>query len=655
MNGKWIWYYGEYEIFHTLSLHSRRQEYGADYPAMWSLPNVYPIVNFEKTVELDSPTEFTVKPNGVGFVMIDNERFPTSEPIICPNGKHHIFVKVTNYRGLPAIYVSGEKIYSDGTWVARHALGTEKPVGCVPEYLSESDNVEEFPFSYERIYPVSSEKTENGYLYDFGRETFGYLYVEGKAENALVSYGESAEEALAGDATNVADKPLVFETVTFDGTVKLRQRAFRYIHISSENEPKAVYADYEYLPLTDKGAFSCDDPMIKKIYDTCAYTFHLNSREFYLDGIKRDRWVWSGDAYQSFMINRYLYADPEITKRTILALLGKPPYYEHINTINDYSFYLIISVYDYWFDTADSDFVSKVYKNLYELYKFCVSRLDENGFVCEKTGDWIFIDWNESLDKVGPICAEQILLWQATKCIKKLAEIVEEEIPSEIDENELREQIYRFYYKKELGGFIDSYASGKNNISRHQNIFALLYGFATEEECKVIMQRILCNPAVPAITTPYFELYELLAMCKYGNVRYATGMLTSYWGKMLSLGATSIWEEFDPQKAGAEHYAMYGHRFGKSLCHAWGCGPVCILGKYVAGVSITSPGGKTFEVRPRTDIYRSFEATVPVANGTVNLTLDNGKITVLSDVTGGKLCLGEKTYDIEKGKTLTAF
>ena len=80
------------------------------------------------------------------------------------------------------------------------------------------------------------------------------------------------------------------------------------------------------MPLTDIGSFRCDDERVEKIFDLCVYTLHLNSRECYTDGIKRDRWVWAGDAYQSFMINPYLYFDTKIIKRTILHLLGTPPY-----------------------------------------------------------------------------------------------------------------------------------------------------------------------------------------------------------------------------------------------------------------------------------------------------------------------------------------
>jgi hypothetical protein len=56
---------------------------------------------------------------------------------------------------------------------------------------------------------------------------------------------------------------------------------------------------YEYAPVTERGSFKCSDNLVNKIYDVAKYTFHLNTREFFIDGIKRDRWIWSGDAYQS--------------------------------------------------------------------------------------------------------------------------------------------------------------------------------------------------------------------------------------------------------------------------------------------------------------------------------------------------------------------
>ena len=80
---------------------------------------------------------------------------------------------------------------------------------------------------------------------------------------------------------------------------------------------------YEYLPLDYRGAFKSSDQELNKIWDVSAYTMHLTSREFFIDGIKRDRWVWSGDAYQSYLMNYYLFFDSASVERTLLALRGK--------------------------------------------------------------------------------------------------------------------------------------------------------------------------------------------------------------------------------------------------------------------------------------------------------------------------------------------
>lgn len=259
-----------------------------------------------------------------------------------------------------------------------------------------TDNVEEFPFEYDLITPKNIENVGNGVLYDFGRELFGKVVIEGLYKNCTVCYGESREEALSGKGDAI-----LFENLKSKRKQTLRKRAFRYLYFDTVNIEN-VYALYEHLPLKDKATFNCNIPLVNKVFDVSAYTLELCSREFFLDGIKRDRWVWAGDAYQSFMINRYLNADNDIVKRTIIALLGKPPYEQHINTINDYTLYLIMSVYDYYFDTADVDFVKAIYPRVKALFEFVKSRLDKDGFVCRyDENDWIFIDW-ANLDKEGP-------------------------------------------------------------------------------------------------------------------------------------------------------------------------------------------------------------------------------------------------------------
>ena len=120
----------------------------------------------------------------------------------------------------------------------------------------------------------------------------------------------------------------------------------------------------------------------------------------------------------------------------------------------------------------------------------------------------------------------------------------------------------------------------------------------------------------------------------------------------MDLGATSIWEEYVPGLAGDAHYSLYGEPYGKSLCHAWGSGPICFLGKYVAGVRPTSVGYRTYEVCPNPGLYENFKATVPLNGGKVSVEYADGKVTVLSDCDGGTLVWNGKKYPIQKNARL---
>ena len=57
-------------------------------------------------------------------------------------------------------------------------------------------------------------------------------------------------------------------------------------------------------------------------------------------------------------------------------------------------------------------FIEIYYDRLKALYDFIEGRLDEAGYVCQRPGDWIFIDWSD-MDKGGDLCAEQILFGSA--------------------------------------------------------------------------------------------------------------------------------------------------------------------------------------------------------------------------------------------------
>lgn len=651
-NAKWIWYRGDFEIYHNMMLHNRHKDYGFDYPSKWHVCRPECTVKFRKTFDADSQTVFTVVTNSHGMVEIGGDKHLRAKPntqITLEKGHYSIFVHVYDYEGFPSIFIDSEYLKTDESWLADHCDDIRIPVDCEPEFTKATDNPTVFPFSRTDLQPLEVTEQQGGMLYDFGNEFFGPVVIESEKADDTITFccGESREEALDYEFS------IAHDTLTAqNGKLDIGKFAFRYIFVKSASGAKlSVKAQNEYLDIPDKADFECDDELVKKIWDVCSYTFHLNSREFYLDGIKRDHWVWSGDAYQSYMINRYLYDDPAIIKRTIKALLGRPPIIQHVNTINDYSAYLIIAVWEYYFATGDKKFVCDIWDTLYDLYNFIERRLI-NGYVVEYEEDWVFIDWSE-IDKKGAVCTEQILLWQVYNSMANLNEVIGNS-GDELREKaaDLKKRIINDYYDESRCAFIDSFESGKNHISRHANIFAILYDFVDKDTAEKIAENVLFNDEITQITTPYFKLYELMALSKLGKIEQVQQYIDSYWGGMIKLGAQTIWEEFNPGQTGLQHYEMYGGKYTKSLCHAWGSGPIYLLGRYVLGVYPTSVGGKTFNVEPNPGKYKSFKAHTPINGGTVSVEYSDGKLTVTSTVPGGTLIFGGKQYEIIAGETL---
>ena len=642
MEAKWIWYSGDFEIYHSMLLHSRRTEYDYGFPPMWHVSRPEFAITFRKEVSFTHPVSAVIHAKGDGFVEREGQRLGgLNREILLPSGKYELAVKVQNLETFPAIYINAPQLVTDESWTCGLQGETgHRMCGCEPAFTKINDDPAVFPFVYQALEPVSVECVNGGILYDFGVESFGPVTVYQKKENGKISvlYGESREEALDTEYAYLRE-----HLNQRDGETRLRARAFRFIFLKPEImtpalKEKGLQAELEYLPLQDIASFESDDPALPKIWEICVRAFHLNSREFFLDGIKRDRWCWAGDAYQSYMVNRYLYNDPAITKRTIRALLDKQPYRMHINTINDYSAYMFLGVWEYYFATGDRAFVAEVWDNLKALYHFITGRLDpKTGYVTAQPGDWVFIDWHD-FDREGPLCAEQILLHEVYRSMAGLSELMGEPDPVYLESaGRLKREILRDFWDDKKGAFIDSCTSGRRHVTRHANIFAILYDFVDENTQQELAESILLKNEAASITTPFFKLFELMALGKCGYTEVLQDYIDTYWGGMIANGATSAWEEFIPEKKGAEHYEMYGDRYGCSLCHAWGAGPILLLGRYIAGVRPTSVGTESFEAAPAPGHYKEFKAVVPIGRGSVTVEYKNGNMTAYADIPGGVL------------------
>ena len=113
MNSYWIWNYGDYEIFHTNLVNSRRQEYGADYPVLWKVSAVEGMVTFYNEINVENDGYINLHLSGKGYIMIDGKRHMSGKNIPVSAGEHSFWIRVMNTGGLPSASTGSVSVRSD--------------------------------------------------------------------------------------------------------------------------------------------------------------------------------------------------------------------------------------------------------------------------------------------------------------------------------------------------------------------------------------------------------------------------------------------------------------------------------------------------------------------------------------------------------------
>ena len=676
----WIWYPGDFEIWLGNIFNNRRTERGAIFPPFWKQDSHWVTVEFSKSFMLTEAETITIACEGQFNLALDGK---LSSPELgevrrglnnghytftVPKGQHRLNLKVWNQATPPALFIDGKTIktdsswrvtYEDKIWIDENGVAHGSGV-YVPAASWNFDSIDTPPSGYQlerkEQRPVSRrDTTTNSTLYDFGRETFGYLKVKGLKGNVRIYYGESAEEALDKEHCETLD-------VLHEGE-SLSSKAFRYVYIEKEEGSSydEVLMDYKYTPhdLQHSGSFHCSDEELNRIWEVAAYTMDLTTREFFMDGIKRDRWTWSGDAIQSYLMNYYLRFDTECVKRTIRQLRGKDPVTSHVNTIMDYTFYWFISIDQYFQYTGDKAFLVEMQPRMQTLMDYVESRLNEDGMAEGKPDDWIFVDWTEfPMHKRDTLCFEQILLYRAytamvrpsflARNMDKMKKYVNKAVS-------VAEKTIETFWNEEKGAYMHAVEDGKMNeqITKFPNMMSLIMMYSTDERAQRILDNVMLNPDVPPITTPYMRFYELEALCRMGLQEKVLKEMKAYWGGMLREGATSFWEKYNPEEKGIQHLSMYGRPYGKSLCHAWGASPIYIIGKYFLGVRPAMPGYETYEIRPIIGGLEWMEGEVPTPFGKISIKMNQQEVSVFSDGGKGTLILGDRQIDIPAQQKIT--
>ena len=408
-------------------------------------------------------------------------------------------------------------------------------------------------------------------LLDFGEEVAGRVQVEPLTAGVVqIGTGESLAEAV-----NAPWGGLHRLTLAPGASAFTPYSAFRYARLvfpASASVARApvrlrVMLDDKYYPVEYKGAFSCSDPLLTKIWYTGAYTAHLCMQEDIWDAPKRDRARWSGDLHVSGRVIDTVFADKFLMEQTMERLrgdaqggqpAGAPPK-DDVNSIPGYSCAWICTLADFQRHVGDAAYLARQHKALLSLLAYMQGETDNRGLFANTRGHWPFTDWSPGFDGDTPEsrAATHLFYVRAARDAMFLLKEMGDK------PNAVKYAAWADTLTQSGRNYLFDAATGTYGRRLQENAMAIYSGAATPAQAQVIAQTILSPgsaawdktgmpPYNSGVISPYYSNYVLYALSLAGHTEDALRVLRLYWSGMRAEGATTFWEAYDPALAQAE-------------------------------------------------------------------------------------------------------
>lgn len=477
----------------------------------------------------------------------------------------------------------------------------------------------------------STKKKKASILLDYGQEIHGGIRLLvwnssiSSGATVRVRFGESVGEAMAeiGDDKNATNDHARRDLKTEVGMMSMNpigETGFRFVRIDLEDKDaeiwlKAVPAIFVYKDVEYKGSFTCSDPLLNRIWDVGAYTVHLNMQEYVWDGIKRDRLVWIGDMHPETTTIQAVFGEDDAVERSLDFIREETPLPGWMNNYASYTMWYVIIVYDWYFHTGNKSFLEKQREYLEGVADQLSQYVDENGQDTVREGR--FLDWpSEGKTKVVDAGVQAIHVW-AVESLKKIFDILGDGIRVRKCEAELE--------------MLRSYETDYED-SKQAAALLVINGMKDAAE---VNEKLLKQGGARGMSS-FMGYYILTARAMAGDYQGCLDCIREYWGGMLSLGATTFWEDFDvswlenasridelPEDGKVDVHGTYGDYcyvgYRHSFCHGWASGATPWLSENVLGIQVMEAGCKKVKIEPHLGDLEWAEGAYPTPYGVIRV------------------------------------
>lgn len=474
-----------------------------------------------------------------------------------------------------------------------------------------------------------------GVLVDFGRELHGTLNLSVWGMNAAsaqfrITLGESVSEAMSSigvkNATNdhaARDLTIISGPWSSNETNESGFR-FAYVELLTPEvfaEIRSITAVLVFRDIEYKGSFECSDPLVEKIYNTAAYTVHLNMQRYLWDGIKRDRLVWAGDMNTELAAILAVFGENEVVPKSLDFVRDITPPSDSMNGISAYNLWWLLCHREWYFGTGNYEYLAKQKDYIKEMLTRYIGYVGEDGR--ENLPGGKFFDWPTNDYEDAKHCGLQGLL--------RLALLAGGEIMKLLGESETAAECYIA---------ADRMLSHVPNPGEWKQSAALMVAGGLLDPEKAFSECISVGGARGLST--FLGYYTLTAAAMAGKHAEALDIMREYWGGMLKMGATTFWEDFNidwmENAAPITDVVPDGKRdihgdFGAfcytglrhSLCHGWASGPAPYIASNVLGVKPLEAGYKKVGIEPNLSGLKWIRGTVPTPHGIIEVEMDEDK------------------------------
>ena len=472
-------------------------------------------------------------------------------------------------------------------------------------------------------------------LLDFGQEIQGGIQIvraisgSKAAARFRLCLGESVSEALSSvdapgaTATNDHSVRDMEISVPWLGTAEYGSSGFRFARLdlldgAGDVPVVAVRAVSRVRDLPYLGSFRCSDPRLEEIWRTGAYTVHLCMQDYLWDGIKRDRLVWIGDMHPEVMTVGTVFGDQQVVRRSLDYVRDKTAPTGWMNGICSYSLWWILihkHLYDWY---GDLDYLREQQAYMGVLLRSVLSCVDGDR---EAYPAGRFIDW--------PSNDQPAVIHAGLQALTVLALEGGAAMMASLGDGELQQACEAAAQR--LRGYVPD-AVGNSQAAA----LLTLAGMMDPQEASAIIQ-----DNGPEKFTSFMGYYILEALAAAGDYTDALQCIRAYWGRMLDLGATTFWEDFNytdgldaapidavvPEgkfdihaDGGAWCYVGLRH----SLCHGWASGPTPWLSRHVLGIEPVGAGFRQVRIEPHLGDLKWAEGTFPTPYGVIEVSHRKG-------------------------------